>query len=75
MTTKQQLFKGDFVYLDAPVTSEEIASLGLSAHTMRRLLYLIEGDKQAKLTPREEQELNAFQQAAVFLRLAAQHQH
>ena len=53
-----------------PLESEEIETLRLPPDTIRRLRYLLEQEKQNKLTVLEQFQLNAFKEAAFFLRMS-----
>ncbi|MFP4324277.1 MAG: hypothetical protein ACLFTK_17610 [Anaerolineales bacterium] len=72
------MFEDDTIYDNAfgflggqPLQSEEIEQLHLPPDTIRRLRYLLEQEKQGKITPLECFQLNAFKEAAFFLRMGS----
>ena len=61
--------KSLFDYLKTPLTVEEMSALNLSAETMRRLNWLIKEEKVRELNNRETAQLEAFKEAAFYMRM------
>jgi hypothetical protein len=70
MTQKNTtLFNALFDFLKTPLSVEELATLNLPADAMRRLNLLIEAEKTRDLNNRERAQLEAFKEAAFYLRM------
>jgi hypothetical protein len=70
MTQKNPtLFSVLFDFLKTPLTADELSSLNLPADAMRRLNLLIEAEKTRELNNREVAQLQAFKEAAFYLRM------
>ncbi|HLA45030.1 MAG TPA: hypothetical protein VJZ27_16410 [Aggregatilineales bacterium] len=57
-----------------PIQSEDIEPLGLPPDSIRRLRYLIEQEKQGKITRLEQIQLNAFKEVVFFRSISTKHQ-
>ena len=62
----------DYLTLFA-ICSEDIEPLGLPPDSIRRLRYLIEQEKQGKITALEQIQLNAFKEVVFFRGIASRH--
>jgi len=69
MANNNTLFNALFDFLETPLTVEELSGLNLPADTMRRLNLLIEAEKTRELNTREQAQLEAFKEAAFYLRM------
>ena len=58
-----------FNFLKTPLILEELSSLNLPAETMQRLNWLIEEEKVRDLNNREQAQLEAFKEAAFYMRM------
>lgn len=59
-------------YLGAPLTCEEIEALDLPKSTILRLRNLLKASVERQLDAREQAQLEAFREAAFYLRMGAQ---
>lgn len=73
MIDNTTLYTAVLDYLGAPLTAEELETLHLSPMTMRRLVSLLEAEQTRPLTVCEAAQLEAFKEAAFYLRMGSKH--
>jgi hypothetical protein len=69
--TNQTTFSSVQEYLGQPLSPEDFADLNLSDKTMRRLYLLLKAEKERRLSFREQAQLDAFKEAAFYLRMGS----
>jgi hypothetical protein len=74
MSTLTNTFKAVFDYLGDPITLEEFEVLGLPESTMQRLAHLLEVEAAGMLSPTEAAQLEAFREAAFYMRMGHREQ-
>lgn len=71
MSVNPTLYNAVFEYLGTPLSADEFRVLNLSDHTMRRLYRLLVAEKERQLSIREQAQLEAFKEAAFYLRMGS----
>jgi hypothetical protein len=74
MSVLSQTYKAVFDYLGDPITLEEFEILDLPESTMQRLAHLLEAEIAGTLTVTEIAQLEAFREAAFYMRMGHREQ-
>lgn len=73
MTTNPNFLNQTSDFLGAPLTVEEFERLNLPALSLRRLRQLLEAKREGQLSFKERAQLEAFREAAFYLRMERGH--
>jgi hypothetical protein len=69
MSVNPTLYNHVLDYLGTPLSADELRVLNLSDQSMRRLYRLLKAEKERQLSIREQAQLEAFKEAAFYLRM------